>query len=58
MVGLLRLPFFALLLVVSIATPTLADSYLVYGESGIPPATDLFVWCDIEPNCVVDTPIQ
>ena len=46
MVGLRRLPFFALLLVVSIATPTLADSYLIYGESGIPPATDLYVWCD------------
>ena len=54
MVGLLRLPFFALLLVVSIATPTLADSYLIYGESGIPPATDLFVWCDTEPACTVE----
>jgi hypothetical protein len=57
MSGLRRLPVFALLLVVSITTPTLADSFLIYGESGIPPATDLYVWCDVEPNCVVDAPI-
>lgn len=57
MSGIRRLSFFAMLLVLSVATPTLADSYLIYGESGIPPATDLFVWCDIEPNCQVDTPI-
>lgn len=57
MPGFRRLPFLAVLLVMSVATPAFADSYLIYGESGIPPATNLFVWCDVEPNCLVDTPI-
>jgi hypothetical protein len=38
-------------------TPGSADSYLVYSQGGLPPATDLFTWCPTQPICDVNSPV-
>jgi hypothetical protein len=38
-----------LLLVVSLVTPALADSYYAYSQAGIPAGADIFTWCDTPP---------
>lgn len=44
-----RLSWLLLALAVLAVTPTLADTYFVYNDAGIPPQSDLFTWCDSPP---------
>ena len=46
---------FAALCCLAVVTPATADSYLVYSQGGIPPASNLFTWCD-SPPCDVSSP--
>lgn len=41
-----RLSGLVLALAVAAATPALADTYYVYGEGGIPPGADIYLWAD------------
>jgi hypothetical protein len=47
-----------LALAVAIATPAFADTYLVYTQGGLPPASNLFTWCDAGQPCDVSAPLS
>lgn len=50
------LSFLAFALAAAFVTPASADSFLVFGQGGIPSQSDLFTWCDTPP-CDVSTPV-
>ncbi|MDH3785611.1 MAG: hypothetical protein OEV00_09835, partial [Acidobacteriota bacterium] len=45
-----RLSWLVLAFTVLVISPTLADDYIVYGDAGIPPATNIFLWCGEDPS--------
>lgn len=50
------LPWLALALAVTLASPALADTYLGYSQGGIPAGADIFTWCDTPP-CDLSEPV-
>ena len=40
-----RLSWLVLALAVLVVPPAPADEYLVFGEGGLPPSTDIWTWC-------------
>lgn len=54
-----RLSVLALAFAIALATPAVADTFLVYSQAGLPQQTSYFQWClEGEPFCLAGQPVN